>query len=82
MDIRRARAPGSKEAQRKGKKTLSQMLATAALLQAVRSLCYHMLKEVGRETNALARNSHRFGLGRDLQPTTALWRKARSTACG
>jgi hypothetical protein len=73
---------GARKHNAKAKKRYRKMLATAALLQAVRRLCYHMLKEVGRETNALARNSHRFGLGRDLQPTTALWRKARSTACG
>jgi len=73
---------GARKHNAKAKKRYHTMSATAALLQAVRRLCYHMLEEVGRETNALTRNSHHFGLGRDLQPTTALWRKARSTACG
>lgn len=73
---------GARKHNAKAKKCYHTMSATAALLQAVRRLCYHMLEEVGRETNALTRNSHHFGLGRDLQPTTALWRKARSTACG
>ena len=63
---------GARKHNTKAKKCYHKVLATAALLQAVRKLYYHMLKEVSRETNTLTGNSHRFGLGRDLQPTTAL----------
>ena len=41
---------GARKHKAKAKKRYHKMLATAALLQAVRRLCYHMLKEVGRET--------------------------------